>query len=35
MPSFSIIIPAYNEEKFLHRTLTSARDAVDKVESTG
>ena len=35
MPSFSIIIPAYNEEKYLPRTLTSARDAVDKVESTG
>ena len=35
MVTFSIIIPAYNEEKYLPRTLTSAIEAVDKVESTG
>jgi len=35
MISFSVIIPAYNEEKYLPQTLTSAIEAVDKVESTG
>ena len=35
MPSFSIIIPAYNEEKYLPKTLTAAKKAVEKVEPVG
>ncbi len=35
MISFSIIIPAYNEEKFLPRTLISAKEALARVEYPG
>jgi len=32
---FSIIIPAYNEEKYLPRTLISAKEALAKIELSG
>ena len=35
MISYSIIIPAYNEEKYLPRTLTSVKEAVTEVEFSG
>jgi len=35
MVTFSIIIPAYNEEKCLPQTLTFVKEAVEKVEPTG
>ena len=35
MVTFSIIIPAYNEEKYLSQTLTFAKQAVEKVEPIG